>query len=182
MDIKGRNKYFQRIYPYSNSEQKWTPSTFQLSFGSINLCSSRRVTRSIKSLGSFKTWYLEIYITTEGMHGQLRRSRDWRILLWKNPVCPLLSWVTRTRPSGRGLWTRTSSPWSRLSSESVWAKCVAATLCLWGGGRKKKISNDFQDCMINHCSKPINPTYLLGLNCADTADNVGCEVVGFWLV
>lgn len=36
--------------------------------------------------------------------------------------------------------------------------------------------------MINHCSKPINPTYLLGLNCADTADNVGCEVVGFWLV
>lgn len=93
----------------------WDLSTWVLLFG-----------MSVKSFGSLNTVYRNIHYCS-----QLSLSRAWRTLLWNKPVCPLLSCVTRTRPSGRGLWTKTSSPWSRLSSESVCAKWVVATLCLW---------------------------------------------------
>lgn len=63
-------------------------------------------------------------------HNQLNLSSTWRMLFRNKPVCPLLSCVTRKRPSGRGLWTRTTSPWTRVSSESVCARWVLVTLCL----------------------------------------------------
>lgn len=155
--------------------------------GSINL-EPQHLSRSVKSFGSLNTWNIVIYTTTVVLHSQLSLSRAWRTMLWNKPVCPLLSWVIRTRPSGRGLWTRTNSPWSRLSSESVWAKCVVVTLCLENKNKRchrflSSLSNQAALLIINVLfifkDKQTKPTYLLGLNWADTADSDGCDNIGF---
>ena len=136
-DTKYTSGIFNHILSYV-LRTKTNNSFMGLSFSSLNLLTSARISqfgRSLKLFGSLNIWSIEIFTTAVVLHSQLSLSKAWRTLLWNSPVCPLLSWVTRIRPSGRGLWKRTSSPWSRLNSDSVWAKCVVVTLCL----KKKNI-------------------------------------------
>lgn len=70
--------------------------------------------------------------TYEDSGTQTTLSNMSRILLRKRPVRPVISWVTRTLPSSRGLWTSTSSPSRRFSSASVCALYPINTRCLLG--------------------------------------------------
>ena len=82
--------------------------------------------------------------------GQLSFSRISNRALWNKPVFPLFSCVSRTRPSCRGLCTRTSSPSRKCSSESVCAAYAAITLYL---KTYRQVNTITQSRVSSQCSK-----------------------------